>query len=275
MPVDQLKEFTTLLKAGADLDKAALQIACIEYPDLEVTPYLEQLDAMAKCAGELLQGHGAPLDAVAALNQHLYDELGFQGNDDEYYDPRNSFLNDVIDRRLGIPITLAVIYREVARRLGLAVEGVSFPGHFLLRVETERGTVLLDPYARGKVLSREELSERLAGAQGPAARPLLERFLAAAPRHEILARMLRNLKAIYEQSHDAAKALVIVDHILAIAPDAANEVRDRGYLYEQLDCYRAAHSDYRRYLELEPGATDAEQVRARFIEMQQRLSSLH
>ena len=275
MPVDQLKEFTTLLKAGADLDKAALQIACIEYPDLDVRPYLEQLDGMATCARELLDGGDSRLEIVAALNQHLYDELGFSGNDDEYYDPKNSFLNDVIDRRLGIPITLAIVYREVARRLGLSVEGISFPGHFLLGIETGSGTVVLDPYARGKSLSREELTERLGNAQGPAAKPLLDRFLVAAPTDQILARMLRNLKAIYAQANDAAKALAIVDHLLAIVPDAAPEIRDRGLLYEQLDCFRAAHGDYRRYLELEPAASDAQQVRARYTEMQRRLSSLH
>ncbi len=272
---DQLKNFSALLKTQAYLDSAALQIARVEYPTLEFAPYLAQLDAMANRVHELTKGRDSVMETVEALNRHLFSELGFRGNDDAYYDPRNSFLNDVIDRHLGIPITLALTYLEVARRVGLVAHGVSFPGHFLLSVTTERGPMVLDPYSQGRRLAREDLCERLAGVHGAAAKSLIDRFLAPASRDEILVRMLRNLKAIYGQSGDRDKALVIVEHILVMVPDAATEVRDRGYLHEQLDYYRAAHADYRRYLELEPMAADAAQVSARSSEMLRKLSKLH
>jgi regulator of sirC expression with transglutaminase-like and TPR domain len=205
---------------------------------------------------------GGPASAVRALNALLFDEEGFHGNVSDYYDPRNSFLNDVLDRRTGIPITLSTVYIEVGRRAGLEVEGVGLPGHFVVRVE---GT-LVDPFHGGAVLSEEDCQKRLDRIYGGRLQ-LDESMLAACERKAILARTLRNLKAIYTKTGDYARALNAVELTLRVEPGSLDDLRDRGLLHAALDCYALAAGELEEYLEKAGGAPGADQVRRKVAEL--------
>lgn len=245
-----------------DLAHACLMIAEDAYPGLEPVRYLGELERMAiALRGKLPQDGGAE-ERVLALNRFLFDELGFRGNTDEYYDPRNSYLNEVIDRRTGIPISLAVVYLEVGRRIGLPLQGVSFPGHFLVRLRLPRGTLVLDPFCGGAPQSADELRERLERVL-PASDLALEHFLEPASKRQILARMLRNLKGIYREADQPERMLEVLNRILVLAPEASAELRERGLVYQRLDCFRAALKDLSDYVAREPDAPDAADLRAR------------
>lgn len=275
-PAQRLKEIVGRPEEKLDLAEAALLIAQDEYPELDVSTYLHRLDELAETVRTRLLPDAGPESIIAAMNYLFFSEQGFSGNDADYYDPRNNFLNDVLDRRVGIPITLSIVYMEVGQRLGLPLEGISFPGHFLVKLPTESGDVVLDPYAGGVSLTEEDLNERLYHAYGHEKPDMpLNRLLASAGKKEILARVLRNLKNSYVQTEDFSKALSVIDRLLLIAPNLPGEVRDRGLIYEQLECPHAALQDYRRYLELEPEAPDAEDIRTRAIDLQQKGSALH
>jgi regulator of sirC expression with transglutaminase-like and TPR domain len=206
-----------------------------------------------------------------ALNRYLFDELGFAGNVADYYNPRNSYLNDVMERRLGIPITLSLLFIEVGRRIGLALHGVSFPGHFLVKCTVRDGVVVLDPYERGASLGLDDLRQRLQAMRGGTepAPERIQHLLAAAGKKEILARLLRNLKALYRERQDLPRALAAADRVIEVAPRAADEYRERAAIYLELECFRAALSDFRDYLMLKPGAEDAAVVQRRVVELQQ------
>ena len=249
--------------AGSDLGRAALAIARIEYPALDPDPHLSRLDALAAAARPRLPGGPT---AGAALAAHLFGEGGFRGNPEEYYDPRNSFLNDVLERRMGIPVSLAVVLIETGARLGIEVEGVGFPGHFLARVPGAAGPVVLDPFFGGREVGERELLERYRAFLGPssaACQQVPPQALAATGTLDILARMLRNLLGIYLERADPARAREAVTLLLVLAPDAADETRIRGLLHERLECLGAALEDFRRYLALVPEAPDAEEIRRR------------
>jgi len=253
------------------LAEGALWIAAGEYPRLEIGEYLARIDAMALTLRKRLRADIATAEKLLALNHYLFDELGFSGNGDDFYDPRNSFLNDVLERRLGIPITLAVVYIEIGRRIGIGLHGVSFPGHFLVKCALRDGMVVLDPYARGRSLDVEELQQRLRAAGAPADvdASILGHLLSAAPCKEILGRMLRNLKGIYAEQGDWLRALAACERVIALRPDdAGEEYRDRAGIYLKLECFRAALGDLGTYLRQRPGADDAAQVRARIAELQ-------
>ncbi|MCE2999023.1 MAG: SirB1 family protein [Betaproteobacteria bacterium] len=253
------------------LAEGALWIAAGEYPGLEIGEYLARIDALALTLRKRLRADIATAEKLLALNHYLFDELGFSGNGDDYYDPRNSFLNDVLERRLGIPITLAVVYIEIGRRIGIGLHGVSFPGHFLVKCALRDGMVVLDPYARGRSLDVEELQQRLRAAGAPADvdASILGHLLSASPCKEILGRMLRNLKGIYAKQGDWLRALAACERAIALRPeDAGEEYRDRAGIYLKLECFRAALGDLGTYLRQRPGADDAAQVRARITELQ-------
>ncbi len=187
-----------------DLAEAALLIAQEEHPELDVAGYLRRLDGLAAAVRARLPEAPEPADIIHSLNIQLFGEEGLAGNESEYYDPRNSFLNEVLDRKRGIPITLSVIYLEVGRRLGLPLAGVGFPGHFLVKYSGADGELVLDPFAGGVTLSREELAQKLRRMYGDA-NPFLAQIpqlLAPASKKEILLRMLHNLKGIYLQQND-------------------------------------------------------------------------
>jgi regulator of sirC expression with transglutaminase-like and TPR domain len=267
-----VRSFTSAaLSPDPDLAVAALMIARIEYPALDASPYLEQLDiigteARRRVADAPATAADAPPDVdpdryaqVMALNGYLFGEMRFVGNEVHYEDPRNSFLNEVLERRTGIPITLALIYMEVARRAGLPVEGVNFPGHFLLRCPARRGLpdaedLIIDAFHGGALLSRDLLRQR-AEAQSSwhdSGDPALldSRLLPHATKPQILARMLLNLKRVYVRMLSFPQARDITELLIAVDPAAINELRDRGLLAYHLKDFPAALRDLEAYLHL-------------------------
>jgi regulator of sirC expression with transglutaminase-like and TPR domain len=207
----------------------------------------------------------------------LFEEVGLRGNTDEYYEPENSYLNKVLDRKLGIPISLSVIYLEVARRLGLAIDGVNFPGHFLLRVQTDDQPLIIDAFEKGKRLDNTDLNARLATVYEDQA-PRIEdaaHLLRPASAKEVLVRMLRNLKNIYIQNQQAEQGLMIVELILRLVPESPDELRDRGMIYHHLDYSPAALADLNRYLELVPDGPERPVVEALVESLEKQDTSLH
>jgi regulator of sirC expression with transglutaminase-like and TPR domain len=255
-----LRRFTA--QEPIDLARAALAVAREEYPDLDEGRYLRMLDRLAEGVQAGLPAGAIPERRVGRLNAYLFHELGFSGNQADYYDPRNSFLNEVLERRLGIPLTLSIVYMEVGRRCGLAVEGVGFPGHFLCKVRLAEGELVIDPFNRGQLLGTEELKRRLASAVGDQVR-FDARLLRAAKPREILMRMLQNLLSVYEGRNDTPRALSAVDRLLLLAPDNVRGLRERAHLYERLGGSAAAATDLEKVLQLEPNAGDAAVLRAR------------
>ena len=260
--------------AHIDLARACLMIAQDAYPRLDVERYMAEIERMALRLRGRLPPSGDAGERIVALNNFLFAELGYLGNIDDYYDPRNSYLNDVIDRKTGIPITLSVLYLEVGRRIGLPLEGISFPGHFLVRVKLRAGTLVVDPFAGGTPLSEAELRACLqrvvppgAGGNVPFAELPIEQFLEPASKRQILSRVLRNLKAIYRETDKPERMLEVLNRMLLVAPEASTELRDRGYVYHRLECWRPALEDIRAYLEREPDALDLDDVRVKLMEL--------
>ena len=272
---ERLKELLNRPEEEMSLAEAALLIAQDEYPHLDISAYLQRLDDLSRDVGARLSPGAPPENIIAAMNNLLFQEEGFAGNEKNYYDPRNSFLNDVLDRRLGLPITLSIVYMEVGRRLGLSLEGVSFPGHFLVKLKLKQGRVVLDPYSGGVSLSEQELNNRLHQSYGDQLHVPLNRLLASADKKHILTRLLYNLKAIYLHREEFTKVLAVIDRILLINPNLPEELRDRGLIFERLECAQSALEDYRRYIELEPNAPDAREVRSRLINLQKITPALH
>jgi regulator of sirC expression with transglutaminase-like and TPR domain len=256
-----------------DVFEVAMKIAQVEYPQLDVDLYRLYLEEFARDAREQVKSKGRR--GVEQFNAFFFDTLGFHGNADDYYDPRNSFLNDVLERRIGIPITLAVVLIETGARLGLPLEGVGFPGHFLVRTPGPSGPVLRDPFFAGRVLEQDELLARFRAVVGPGATKVPPAALARADTGAILTRMLRNLLHVYVEREDHAHALAAVDLLLVLAPDSADDLRARGLLYERLECGAAARADLRRYLELAPDAPDAGAIRERVLRLGRAGTTLH
>ena len=267
MPRSARERFAQLVNSPEeelDLAEAALLIAQEEHPEIDVASYLRRLDGLAAAVRARLPESPAPVEIIQGLNTQLFREEGLTGNENEYYDPRNSFLNEVLDRKRGIPIALSVIYLEVGRRLGLPLVGVGFPGHFLVKYSGADGDVVLDPFSGGGTLTQAELAQRLRRMYGDA-NPFLAQIpqlLAPASKKEILVRMLRNLKGIYLQQNDFTRALAAIDRIVLVAPDLAVEVRDRGAVHQRLGHLQAAVQDFRSYLHMAPNAEDADAIRA-------------
>lgn len=239
---------------GSDLLPAALAVARIEYPALEAQPYLDRVDEMgAKAAGRLGELSVLSSEAITTFNEYLYEEEGFIGNRTQYDDPRNSFLNEVIDRRTGIPLTLAVIYLEVARRAGLTITGVNFPGHFLLR--SRPGAVgeelVIDPFHGGALLSEFDCRQLLRHHVGDEA-AFDASLLAPATRHDIIVRMLVNLKRLYVRMRSFPQARFVSTLLLTADPSAISELRDRGLLAYHLEDFSSALKDLEEYLRLSP-----------------------
>ena len=247
-----------------NLAEAALLCAQDAYPDLDIPDTIKRIDGLADTLKRRLPADFSTTHRLLALNNYLFRELGFAGDTDNYYDPRNSFLNDVLARKTGIPITLSILYIEVGTRLGLKLKGVSFPGHFLVKIRVTGGELVLDPFDGGRSLSEEDLRERLARFTGEeAAQSLpLEEFLESASPRQILARLLRNLKAIYLEAKDLDRALTVMNRLVILLPDVPEERRDRGLAYAELECPRAAADDLSFYARQRPLADDAEKIAA-------------
>jgi len=256
-----------------DLARSALLIAAEEYPALDIPRYLARLDELAGEVAPRLGKARTAAERVAVLNRFLFAERGFAGNREHYEDPRNSFLNEVLDRCAGIPITLSLVYMEVARRAGVEVDGVGFPGHFLVKHGKEN-LIIVDAFF-GAVLTREECQVRLAAVLGAAAQLRPELHLRKASAREILVRLLGNLKVLYVRSADFGRALACCERILLVAPGAPHELRDRGLVYEKLECFGAAAADLERFLELAPDDESAGAVRERLASLRPRLRQLH
>jgi regulator of sirC expression with transglutaminase-like and TPR domain len=278
---DLLSAFRAVaLSPEPDLAIAALMIARVAYPDLDARPYIDQLDRLGREAAARVSGAIArPSDTpdyvdpdayarIVALNQFLFDELRFVGNDQQYEDPRNSFLNDVLDRRTGIPITLALVYKEVARRAGVAVEGINFPGHFLLRCPMPPGSrysrdLIIDAHHGGAFLTEGMCRELLVRHSGDDAR-WDQHLMAYATKPQILARMLINLKRSYVRMYSFPQARDVTEMLLAVDPSSLNELRDRGLLAYHLNDFHAALRDLQHYLALSPkGDLDQEEKEER------------
>ena len=275
-----LPDWNSLAERGDDdlpLLDTALLIARDEYPSLDPAPYAEALRVWAADLGPRL-GDTAELPAtLTTINRYLFDELGFAGNVQQYDDPRNSYLNEVFDRKLGIPISLAVVQIELMRRLGLPLDGVSFPGHFLVRLPVDDGILVMDPFNKGRPVSAEELRERASphlGGHAPDDVQLIE-ILAPATHRMILARMLRNLNGLYLERADWERVARTSDRLIRLTPEAAEAWRDRGLAYRELGYAHGAREDLARYLQMQPGSADEDAVRAALVEVSGQRSRLN
>lgn len=254
-----------------DLGEAALWLAAEAFPGLPVDAYLAKLDRIADGVLPALQGVGLLEQQVEALNREIFGAYGFHGARDDYYDPRNSFINEVLDRKTGIPISLSVVYIEIARRVGLDAAGMNFPGHFLARIGDD--PIIVDAF-EGRIATARECKTRLTAALGADAE-LTPELLAPAGNKSILLRMLSNLKSIYASRREFEAALACCDRCLLLVPDSPSELRDRGLIYHGLDCARPALMDLERYLELDPEGEGAAAIRELVEQLHQQVPSIH
>ena len=231
--IEKFREEINQSDEKIDLAKASLYLAGMEYPELDVEEYLNALDTMAEELREILPVTPYPLKIIQSINQYLFQDLGFKGNTDNYYDPDNSFLNQVIERRTGIPITLSVIYLEIAKRINFPMVGIGMPGHFLIRPQFEDAGIFVDAFHQGEILFPEDCQQRLQEIYQQSI-TLKPEFLASVSPRQILARMLSNLKYIYINQQQLSQALTTVELILLLFPNNARELRDRNLLYYHL-----------------------------------------
>jgi regulator of sirC expression with transglutaminase-like and TPR domain len=272
---DARREFSMLAsREPVPLARGALLIAKEEYPDLNVDHYLDRLSELAREAEPIVNAGNDTVEKVQLLSHFLFEQKGFDGNRDAYSDPRNSFLNDVIERRLGIPITLSVVYLEVGRRLGLNLYGVSFPARFLVKAVDERGELLIDPFSSGIILTLEQVKARLTEIYRQPVE-LHPAMLKSAGARQILMRMLRNLQAIYSEASDWARSLSALDRILMLDPRAVEELAERGQVYERLECFKAALDDFQSFLSLAPEHPAAEAVREAVLRLVRQVSLIN
>jgi regulator of sirC expression with transglutaminase-like and TPR domain len=271
--ITPLAYFESLVQSDTDLPllEAAASLAQDEDAGLDVQQVLADVDRLLARLQQRIPEAADGLTRLALLNQFFYTDLGFSGNVNNYYAHENSYLSEVLRTRKGIPISLAVIWLELARGLGLRVQGVSFPGHFLVKVAVDQGLVVLDPMS-GESLGLDTLGERLAPfrrfddvlEEGDAP---LELHLQACPPRDLLARMLHNLKEIFRSQDDDERLLAVMDRLVVLLPEAWTEWRDRGLLHAQMGQHAQAIDDLSRYLEHEPMAADADYLSDRLAEL--------
>ena len=256
-----------------DLARAALAIARWEYPRLDADAYLERLDGLAAAVDGVRRSPDA-LGRLHRLREYLFVEQGFAGNRDDYYDPRNSFLNDVLDRRQGIPITLSLVLMEVGKRLGLAIEGIGLPGHFIAGARLDDSQILLDPFNGARLVTPEECEELVGSVVG---RPVTLRPEHYAPvsGRQLLTRMLANLKGAYWRRQEWDRVVGAIDRLLVLDPKAAGEWRDRGVAWSNLGEVRRGLGDWERYLTEFPDAEDHETVKGHLRRARQKLAQLN
>lgn len=252
------------------LAEGALLIAQEEYPELSVASYLARIDAMAETLKTQLGFELEPRRIVTQINTYLFEAQALRGNIANYYDPRNSFLNEVLDRRLGIPISLSVLYIEVGRQIGLPLVGVGMPGHFIVQYTVQPEPFWLDPFGGGQILRRQDCQDRLQQLYGQQL-PWQDTYLQPVSDHAILWRMLNNLKSIYVQHGDYRRALWVIDRLLLLHPELPTEIRDRGFVHYQLGHLQAALHDLQHYLELSQEAPDASVITRYIAALRHRL----
>lgn len=267
-----LEYFATLVQQddSIPLFEAALAIAQDADPALDMNGLQMEIDLMAQRLQRRLPADASAVQKLRLLNHFFYREMGFAGNVNDYYAPDNSYLNRVMVTRRGIPISLAVVYMELAQQIGLDVKGIAFPGHFLMKLSVSSGEIILDPFT-GVSLSREDLEERLEPyfeLDGQTQNLPLGLYLREAPPRHILVRMLRNLKALYASPPDWQKLLDIQNRLVILLPEEVEERRDRGLAYAELECPQAALLDLGVYLQARPNAPDAQELRRRLPQLQ-------
>lgn len=275
-PVPPRERFAAIARLdddSIDLAEAALWIAAEEQPGLDPTPWLSRLDDLGARLRPRLGAVGDDLGRVSLLAEFLSEEVGLRGNFEDYYDPRNSFLNEVLDRGLGIPITLALVYMEVGRRAGVPLVGVGFPGHFLLR-HSMHPQLLLDPFESGKLLTQEDCRQMLEKLSGGALQ-FDPRLLRPSSPRQILVRMLNNLRGIYLHRSEFLRAIGVLDRVLLLDPDDLGALRDRGLLTLRHEDPARGIEDLERYLALEPEAPDHQAIETLIAETRKKLQQVH
>jgi regulator of sirC expression with transglutaminase-like and TPR domain len=273
-----LEAFTALVRADVeddriDLLRAALTIARTEYPDLDIRNYVNRVEALASKVRLQISADSPVVEMINTLNRVIFHEMDFRGNREDYYDPRNSFLNDVLERRLGIPITLSVVYMEVARRIGLPLVGVGMPGHFLLKVyDVEGRQILIDSFNNGAMLNAADCEQRMKVVYAGEMHFKPE-YLLPVSRRQILTRMLNNLRHIYMSVRQFRKTLTIVDLVLAIYPRSPEDVKQRAMLRFSVGQLGGALIDMDQYLKMNPEASDADEVRQTALGIRRTLAT--
>ena len=260
-PFDHSPEFQRLLRRDpqADLVRVGLEIAADAYPRLDPEPYVARVEALAQRARERCAAIDRPRLVLGQINWVLFVEEGFQGNADDYYDPRNSYLNEVLDRKTGIPISLSLLYLRVAARVGLEVAGVNLPMHFMLRVGRGNATIFIDPFHSGALLDRDACRRQVSRMAGPGVE-ITDGHLAPCRATQLVARMLRNLKSIYLQNHDYVAAIPVQRRLAALLDDDPDEQRDLGMLFLRADRPADALAPLQAYLDAVPPGPDADHV---------------
>jgi regulator of sirC expression with transglutaminase-like and TPR domain len=255
-PIPRQRLYNLLHQAEPlSLAEAALYIAQEEYPNLKVETYLQVLDEMATHVSDQLPSESYPLRILQTINTYLFEEQGFCGDKSDYYNPRNSFLNDVLERRLGIPLSLSLVYLEIAQRIGFPMVGINFPGHFLIRPDYEEMDLYVDPFHQGDILFPQDCKDRLETLYQQPIELCAEFFEVIKPQ-QFLIRMLTNLKHIYLNVGSLQKCLAASERILLIDPEGVMERRDRGLLYYQLGRWIEARQDLEEYVGQRPQAQD-------------------
>jgi regulator of sirC expression with transglutaminase-like and TPR domain len=279
-PPNVIQAFAALVRSEiddehVDLLRAALTFARIEDPELDIERYVRQVEELSHRASAKVQDLDDPAQMIAALNEVLFKEEMFRGNTVDYYNPRNSFLHDVLDRRLGIPITLALVYMEAARRMGFPLFGVGMPGHFLLKhYDVDGRAILIDAFERGSIVTEEDCRQKLdAIYSGQLA--LQPEFLLPVTRRQMLTRMLNNLRSIYLAQRDFRRAVQVVDLILVIYPRSPEDVKQRAVLRYNLNDYRGALNDFEEYVKMSPDASDAEEIKQTALSLRRSMALMN
>lgn len=243
-------------------------IAKLEYPELNIADYLSKIQNIAKEINNRLPKTANAAEILKQLNHVLFIEKGYEGNTSSYYDPKNSFLNDVIERKLGIPISLSILYIELGHALGLPLSGVSFPGHFLVKLEISDGAIVLDPYFGGISLGEEEIEERLLEYYGNTlSKSRSHGVLASSSNKDIILRVMRNLRNLYMQEENWQKALPLADIMVEMDEDQADALKARAAIFDQQECHITALADYSAYLKVSPDSQGNQFIRARVIDL--------
>jgi regulator of sirC expression with transglutaminase-like and TPR domain len=251
-----------------NLAEAALMVARMEYPELDIETYMQQIHQLADEIRDTLPNNPDAGETLIQLNNVLFQDKGFEGNSEHYYDPKNSFLNDVLDRKLGIPISLSILYIELGKELGLPLAGVAFPGHFLVKLEIDDGAIVLDPYFGGISLSEDDLEDRLQEYYGDALKKShFYGLLATSSNKEIITRVLRNLRNLYMDEEQLEKALQMANYMIKLDANKADSIKARASIYDKLECSIPAIKDYKSYLKLNPNGKDVHYIRERIIIM--------
>jgi len=277
---DLIQAFATLVRSEiederVDILRAALTLSRIHEPALDVERYVHRVDELAARVAAKIDDPDDPVQIIAAMNDVLFREEMFRGNTVDYYSPRNSFLHDVLDRRLGIPITLALVYMEVARRVGFLLFGVGMPGHFLLKhYDVDGHSILIDAFERGSIITEDDCRQKLDSIySGQVA--LQPEFLLPVTRRQMLTRVLNNLRSIYLSQRDFRRAVQVVDLVLVIYPRSPEDMKQRAVLRYNLNDFRGALSDFEEYVKMSPDASDAEEIKQTALSLRRSMAMMN